>query len=173
MVNKLMLLLPLLGWFYLSILGFVILYYVFPRLRKVTTFVYYTGFSIFAFTVMYASIPLLKPVFIDARKSNSRTVEEKISEQAGSSYKTYFKGFRPEVLKRNIYHVQFLHPSTKEFLYAKMYLYPAGVEDVSQIRNNKGELAIIGESEIKQYWDAKVLSIVDGRALVELGAIRD
>ena len=114
------------------------------------------------FIVTIASDEVLQ--FPLSQKSFYDTFEQKISYQAGEYYRMYYRTFRPYVHGGEI--VNMLNVSTRAFYYARMYLFPADVSQVSTIPNDS-VLAIVGEGDLKHIVGTKVLATYATKSLVK------
>lgn len=164
-MNKLTALVPLLGWFYFSLLGFVLAMILLPKSWKRLVYkIFFVGFATYALFLSLQAFRDETLQFPLSQKSFYDTFEQKISYQAGEYYRMYYQAFRPYVHGGEI--VNLLNVSPREFYYARMYLFPADVSQVSTIPNDS-VLVILGEGDLKNLVGAKVFATYRGKYLVQ------
>ncbi len=164
-MHKLAALVPLLGWFYFSLFGFVLAMILLPKSWKRSVYkIFFASFVIYALFLSLQSFRDEVLQFPLSQKSFYDTFEQKISYQAGEYYRMYYRTFRPYVHGGEI--VNMLNVSTREFYYARMYLFPADVSQVSTIPNDS-VLAIVGEGDLKHIVGTKVLATYATKSLVK------
>jgi hypothetical protein len=164
-VNKLEALLPLLGWFYLSLSGIFLFLFVRKR-QALESFV----ISMILFAWMLLSIAGLKQEILLAEQGKPRWTDSwqsKIHQEIGSMYQTYFEVFHPLVPRGALVHL--FETSTLEFHVARMYLYPASVIQAGFEREYTPVYAVVGEADANKLQNGEVLARVNGKILMKLG----
>ena len=126
-----MALIPLLGWFYLSLAGFFVAMLLLPKKMKVFVHkIFLLGFGCYA---LFLSLGFLRDEaaqFQVSLRSFHDTFHQKNIYEAGSYFNLYHDFFRPYVGFGDL--VNLLNVPTREFYYARMYLFPAGVMQVQE-----------------------------------------
>lgn len=164
-MRKLTALVPLLGWFYFSLFGFALAMIVLPKSWKRLVYrIFFSGFALYA---LFLSLQAFRDEVLQfplSQKSFYDTFEQKISYQSGEYYQMYYRAFRPYIHGGES--VNLLNVSPREYYYARMYLFPADVAQVSTIPNDS-VLVILGEGDLKNLVGAKVLATYAGKYLVK------
>lgn len=164
-MHKLAALVPLLGWFYFCLFGFVLAMILLPKLWKRWLYrIFFAGFALYAVFLSLQSFRDEVLQFPLSQKSFYDTFEQKISYQSGEYYRMYYRAFRPYVHGGES--VNLLNVSPREYYYARMYLFPADVAQVNTVPKNSA-LAIVGEGDLKRIEGAKVLATYAGKYLIK------
>ena len=164
-MHKLAALIPLLGWFYFCLLGFVAAMVLLSKSWK--RLVYKIFFAAFAIYALFLSLQGFHDELLQfpvSRKSFFDTFEQKISYESGEYYQMYYRSFRPYIHYGET--VNMLNVSTREYYYARMYLFPADVSQVSTVPKNS-TLVIVGKGDLKSMAGAEVLATYAGKYLVK------
>jgi len=163
-VHKLAALVPLLGWFYFSLLGFMVAMILLPKSWKRLVYkIFFAGFALYALFLSLQGFRDEALQFSVSQRSFYDTFEQKISYQSGEYYHMYYRTFRPRVHRGEI--VNLLKVSSREYLYARMYLFPADVSQADSIPKDSG-LAIVGKGELKGLKGSEVLATYADKYLI-------
>jgi len=166
-MHKLSALLPLLGWFYLLLGGYA-------ALRVCTRGKLQSFFDVcmFGFIVVMSapfiwnSITFETAQYQTSMKSFWVPFEQKIAHEAGEYYDLYYGAFHPHVKQGDV--VNILGVSTREYHYARMYMYPAFLLQVDALP--QGEFtAIVNKENMKMYPHTRVRAQYGGKYLIDVG----
>jgi len=164
MLNKLSALLPLLGWFYLSIFAIVAVRYIFPKIFKKIEWLIWVGFGCWALVLSTRSIADEIKLYKISRETLYLSSEQKIIREIATTYEIYFKAFH-QFMERGS-HINVVDVSTKELYYARMYLYPAAIENKidCDTKNSKG--CIIHVSQRNRFLYYRLVGQQDDKVLL-------
>ena len=164
-MHKLAALVPLLGWFYVTLFGLVVTMAVLPKQWKQLLYkIFFVGFATYALFLSLQAFRDELTLFPLSRKSFFDTFEQKISYESGEYYQMYYHRFRPYIHRGEV--VNLLKVSSREYHYARMYLFPASVSQVSAVPRDS-VLVILGEGDLKNLVGAEVLATYGGKSLVK------
>jgi hypothetical protein len=124
-MHKLAALLPLLGWFYITIGIFVLVVWILGRRLKWLETVYYFFFALLALIFMARSLFDEFALYNTSKITLNDSFEQKIANEAGGYYQTYYLELRPALGSQAV--VTLPNVDVREFYYARMFLYPANV----------------------------------------------
>ena len=146
MTEKMITIFSLFGWFYLSIIGFAVLWYFLRgNNRKLLTKSFFIIFGIYACVLSVRSffdeVSLLKT----SRETVAFSYEKKIECQAGASFELYYNKMNEHLKNESL--VYLVNQHDKDFFYARMYLYPISVQQLSSIDLNRQALYILSDTE--------------------------
>lgn len=169
-MQKLNALFPLLGWFYISLFIYALLRVITKgELRKAIDAVFFVAIGIASLYNIGLNIQE-ELAFIPFSMKNFYTpFEQKIAHEAGDYYDMYYLAFHPYVKRGEI--VNLISASSREFHYARMYLFPATVVQVDKLPEAP-YIAMVGDDALKQLKTAKVRTAFHGRNLIEMEAVQ-
>lgn len=122
-MNKLQALVPLLGWFYITILVFVVFsWFTRNKFGKIKN-LYYVAFGLCAVFLTVHSLLDESKLYAITKVTLFSPFEQKAANDVGGYYDEYYVGLHPGVSRSDIIYLPDI--SQREFLYARMYLYPA------------------------------------------------
>ncbi len=166
-MQKLNALLPLLGWFYISLLIYALLRLLIKgELRKTIDAVFFVGIGLVSIYNIGMNVWDEIALVPFSMKSFYVPFEQKIDHEAGDYYGLYYVSFHPHVQRGEI--VNLVGVGSREFHYARMYLFPASVVQVDKLPEAP-YVAVVGDSEVKRLKTAKVRATFRGRNLIEMG----
>jgi hypothetical protein len=131
---KVLALLPLLGWFYISLILFIGISLFLPKIWKKMKYAVFGGILIVSTVLFFQqSIDVYKETAF-AWKSVFLTNEQKIALQAGDYYKQYHQEII-RAIPANTQRIALYSVPVREYHYARMYLYPFAVENHSEVKD--------------------------------------
>lgn len=142
-MHKLEALIPLLGWFYITLFAFVLITWLlrgrFAWLQKL----YYLVFGAMALMLAGQSLLDEAKLFPVTKKTLLSSSEQKIINEDGGFYASYYLDLRPAVSKG--VNISLPNVDIREYYYARMYLYPAHIvadetQDTTQTIIDTGSL---------------------------------
>lgn len=169
-MHKIAALLPLLGWFYFSIVGLALGSAFFKK--KYSFFVKMLWIPFICISCVgivqinyfeILNLPKILPTLKDASTS-------KIDHYVGSYRTQYLQDFFSVIQQRNIHYVSLLDVDSRELHYARMYLYPAIVNSIpSQEKLPKEhKFVIVGLEKSEWIVAGRLLKVSQGKALLEM-----
>lgn len=163
-MHKLLALIPLLGWFYLSIIFFVMFEYITKHKFYVVRKIFYGLFGLYAILLALFNLQAEVKLYAETKKTLFDRFEQKISYETGTYYNTYYRVFRPLVHRGQVVHL--LNVSTREYHYARMYLFPATVV-ISEILPQSSYLAVVNTSTYESLKYVRVLGQSGDKYLIQ------
>lgn len=159
-MNKLLALIPLLGWFYITVIVFVVFSWVTKRKYGFIKKLYYGVFTALALFLAVGSLLNESKLYEVSKTTLFSPFKQKIANEAGNYYEDYYLGFHPAISRSNLIYISNI--SQRELFYAKMYLYPGEVlahaipnirtlviMDTSQLKGLKRSYTLVRQSQNK------------------------
>lgn len=160
-------LLPLLGWFYTSLIVYAVLRMVTKgELRKIIDAVFFVVIGVASLYNIGLNIREELSFIPFSMRSFYTPLEQKIAHEAGDYYDMYYIAFHPYVKRGEI--INLIGANSREFHYARMYLFPATVVQVDKLPDAP-YIAMVGDDTLKALKTAKVRTAFHGRNLIEMG----
>ena len=171
MYAKLMALVPLLGWFYLGVAGIFALVLIFRitkhvRLGKLIEKYIFVIVGAWMLMLSIQNLNAEFELFPESKKSFKDTAESKIEHEIGGFYTKYYKAFRPYVSGK-LNDVNLIGADSKEFHYARMYLYPTVVLEATSTHDGNTRYHIVPENMLGSIENYKEITRADGKVLIE------
>ena len=169
-MQKLNALLPLLGWFYISLIIYAALR-VFTKgeLRKIIDTAFFVVIGVVSLYNIGMNVRDEIAIVPFSMKSFYVPFEQKIDHEAGDYYGLYYVAFHSHVKRGEI--VNLVGVGSREFHYARMYLFPASVVQVDKLPEAP-YVAMVGDNELERLKTAKVRAAFRGRNLIEMEAMQ-
>lgn len=163
-------LLPLLGWFYTSLIVYALARVVIKgELRKLIDAVFFVAIGVASLYNIGLNIREELSFVPFSMLSFYTPFEQKIAHEAGDYYDMYYVVFHPHVKRGEI--VNLIGANSREFHYARMYLFPATVVQVDKLPEAP-YIAMVGDDTLKRLKTAKVRTAFHGRNLIEMEAVQ-
>ncbi|HAU99242.1 MAG: hypothetical protein UX04_C0001G0063 [Microgenomates group bacterium GW2011_GWF2_45_18] len=164
MNEKLVALLPLLGWFYLSLFVIASIAFVFRKYRNIIHVGVLTITMICSSYLIGLSFFEELGLYEESVKSLRDTALSKREHESGSYYHLYHDQIRGSLPASATIQIQGL--STKEMYFARMYAYPVGIDPVATVSSRKGEYALVFNQELHTYPRTRSVAVIDSRTIV-------
>ena len=173
-MQKLQALLPLLGWFYLSIFGFAVLLLfvklVFKHraslLLNLVQKLFYIGFGLYACVLIAQSLTAEAQLWKESKKTLQEKFEQKADHEANGYYSMYFQVFRSKALESCKWGATAQDVSAREYYYIRRYMYPSSIDINSALPKISGMCAIIGGRENKPPKGYEQIFYYEGKMLI-------
>lgn len=166
-MSKLLALLPLLGWFYLSLFGIIVLYYAAGKFGAYISRLFVLGVIFLMFYLSLQDVKLEYAGYTLAVQNINKPWQRRISDELGDVYQRYYGTFHSMVPSGALVHLYGI--DTREFLIARMYMYPASMIEYDFKRPLEPGYAILQKGDLKKISSARILAEKDGRVLVYIG----
>lgn len=170
MSAKILALIPLLGWFYLSILGVVLIVgalHLFHKknLAVIIEKIVVLGIACTALILAFGNIRKEWKETQKAWKSFRDSATAKINQEVGGNYRIYYKTLRP--LVKNVHDVNLIGADAREYHFARMYLYPTLVLDAQTVNDGNTAYSIVPENLAERLDQYTEIARVDGHVLMQ------
>lgn len=165
-MDKLSALVPLLGWFYLSIPVLILVGFVLRRYFPLFARAFFIATAAYALVIAGQNYMQEFALFPEAKRIVGDPWLSKMEYISGDYYQTYFLGFRPYL--KGVKHIRLYEASTREFYYVRMYLYPTGVLLVGRDDKRPG-LAIMGKEDAEAFPNETAIATISGKILMKIG----
>ncbi len=168
-MDKVQALLPLLGWFYITVGLFVVFCWItrdrFPELKRL----YYGAFGAIAFVFIMQSLVSEVQMFSLSKKTSGLTYKQKMVEESSAYFENYYEKLRPMLTKKDVVYLP--NADTREYHYARAFLYPAEVL-VKPVPEGES-LAILNTGDLKKFPRLfEVLQTSGDRSLIRVEGVR-
>lgn len=156
LINKITALIPLLGWFYLSIIGIFLVSLALGKLFKPVLRLIFFGFALYALFLTGQAFLEEWQQFSQERKYFFAPFEQKNTRDKGNYYQIYYQYFRPQIAKK--YQVlNYVDNSTQEFLFVRMYLYPTVVIQTPNVESRQSPYVLTAQDLLRRKGVGKVV----------------
>lgn len=161
-------LLPLLGWFYLSLAGVVAGFAIFRQkfVRRLLLFPF------FGMTIVGIVATNLHDWAAASKtwKEWNQSSRSKMDNYAGTYRAQYLETFYPALKKQEVQFVSVADVDPREFLYVRMYLYPILVRSIDSKKKDQeiDRFIIVSKSSLDALPRGEVLAESEGKVLLQL-----
>jgi len=166
-VNKLSALFPLLGWFYISLFGIIGVYLVAGKARVYIERLFVIVVVLAMSFLSIQNVSMEYGGYTQAVHNMNKSWQQKVMDEFSGTYNQYYKTFHSIVPSGALIHLY--NTDTREFLIARMYLYPASVIEYGFNRPVEDGYAIMNRGDMKKVPGARILAEKDGKVLIVIG----